>query len=137
MGQAFPTPAVHGPDGWPLSGATFGSADHYARAVGLLHRNPDAALDALCLALRLSPAFVMARVAMAYLLAWDEPAMGRATVRGLMPHDRTAREASHLAMLSAAGPGGPDAAALRAHLDTWPDDILARALQAQSAARAA
>lgn len=128
MGYFFGPQPVLGADGWPLSGATQGSAVHYDRAVALLRTAPDEAAAALRTALDLAPAFVMAHVAMAHLLRPGSPGTGSAMARFLDPRQKSARESSHVRMLARAPQGTPLRAALLRHLDLWPGDGLAHVL---------
>lgn len=128
MGYPFEPLPVRDAGRLPLSGASTGSAGLYDHGIGQLTVSPEAAREVLTRALRISPAFVMAQVALAHLHLREVPGIGRALVHVLAPQQRTAREDAHLAMLAAAGGGCLSRTALRRHLGDWPTDTLARQL---------
>ena len=135
MGYAFENRDVRGSDGWPLSGATNGSAAQLEMAIDALRDWPEDAVQLCGKALHLAPSFLMGHIVMAHGLMAREAMIGRAAGLLLAWHTATARERSHLDILSGAGARGVDRDRLLYHLRCWPGDRLALCLSGERVTR--
>lgn len=133
MGHSLPAQPVLGRDGWAIHGATHASAALFDRAIESLQSDPDTADDLLRQALRLSPGCILFHAARSYLLASCDKAAGPISHRLFAPLTADRRTLSHLSILAAQ----LDAKQIAAHLDRWPGDRLALAVQRNIQAKAA